>query len=266
MTTPGRKSRPAQTLYGPLEYAIHLDSISDYGWLNLTAGWPGCPTIKTYRTAAIARWAILDLATPAELIKNGPDYEGSPDFQVGLMQEGHAEEAALQLQMMFGMTQEEIALGENLHDLCQTGRYSHWAQETLRQHRSGLDEFETFQLKNELAAAGESARTIGVWIESDARVRIPGRSALVFTRLSRDPRWMGMDQALTNVAGCICFIVQSTQNAPHPSHLVAMSGSQQDRFLKDLPHGHPTGSGQDDMLRSILEYHGASAIVGVSPA
>ena len=79
------------------------------------------------------------------------------------------------------------------------------------------------------------------------------------------PPRVGMDQALTHVAGCICFIVQSTQNAPHPSHLVAMSGSQQDRFLKDLPHGHPAGSGQDDMLRSVLEYHGASAIVGVSP-
>lgn len=241
-------------LHGPLKQALFLDSIEDYSSVSRMADWPGCPDLRTYREAFIARMAVLDQVAPALASNANTIYEGSEDFRVGLMQEQSALNAAAELQLLFGMSREQIAHGEICHDRHQTSRYSRWALQTWNQYRGQPDEQE---IKLLLALEGESPTTIGAWIESNSMVRPPTQSAITFTRLARNLDWMGLDEALPHVRDCTCVMFQSAENWPHPSHFIAMTGEIPEFFPEQHPGNHVPVSDQQEMLRAILEYHGA---------
>ena len=255
-----KQKKQERTITGPLEYAQSIDSVSDYSRLDHMKDWPGCPDLDTFRAASIARWAMLDELAP---VKDLREYHGSENYRVGLMDERHAAEASFRLQMLHQMNPEQIKLAETLHDLFQTGRYSHAVQETI--HAQGeLSELKEHLLKFQLALAGESPRTIGGWIESSAKVHIPGKAAVCFTRLSRDPNWMGLDETLPHVRGCNCVILRSNKHHPDPALFIAMSPGPHSDIPREAIKPKPAANAQRDALRSILEYHGAAEIVEVT--
>ena len=81
----------------------------------------------------------------------------------------------------------------------------------------------------------------------------PGRMGYTFTRLCRDPDWMGLDPTLPHCRGLIALIFESPLRPGTPDVVLAMPPELKPRNTSE---GRPLPGGQAVRLAGILSWHG----------
>ena len=152
-----------------------------------------------------------------------------------------------------GRGAEVIADAGALADLYRTQRYHDWAKRVLSQQLPLTPDGEEMnRLTAEITKAGESDTTIGIHLEQGE----PGRgnrmgSTYLFSRIQRDPDWMGMCAALPNAKELRLAVVESKMRPGRPG-MVLNAERANTHGLRPFPQG------EAQLLRDILNWHGAA--------
>ena len=88
----------------------------------------------------------------------------------------------------------------------------------------------------------------------------PGTTAVIFTRLSRDPQWMGMDSTLPYLRNLQAVVFQQDdKDSPTPAAIVAIPRDVE--IQGDATRSFPPGPPAD--LDNLLAWHGAAPRIWV---
>ena len=110
------------------------------------------------------------------------------------------------------------------------------------------------------ASIGSTNQTIGMGIMTDdpgipQSSPVPGMNTIMFTRLSRDPRWMGMDSNLPYLRHLQAIVFQDTaKDTPIPHLIIAIPRDVE--IEGDTTSAFPQGIATE--LARLLAWHGAT--------
>ena len=137
-------------------------------------------------------------------------------------------------------------------------RFREWAMQTFVEARRQDPDRQILPLLEEIARRGETWQTIGLaLLQAPPPEQISqeqageGELMVAFTRLPRDPGWMGLDPALPSLRGLLAGVYESPVGGS-PSYIVALPPA----YAGDPPLENPIPEEYAHMGR-LLEWHGA---------
>ena len=111
------------------------------------------------------------------------------------------------------------------------------------------------QLMASIAQDGNTQTTIGMAVMS----RDPGqdgKGVYSFTRISRDPGWMGMDPTLPSLHGLKAVVVEAQGRPGRPGTVIALPADAVGDDIPDLEF--PPGEAR--VLRDLIRHHGGCPV------
>ena len=154
------------------------------------------------------------------------------------------------------MTDPWYLLEEETRDI-----YRKWgleeASKSLREMGTPINTLDVKDVLQDIAAEADTRMTFGIAIFRPDPLGETTHT-VAFSRLSRNPDWMGRDAILLKVQGLVALVYESVWESHIPGVVVALA-------LPDpiLAHGAlthvPFPEGQAAWLQEVLEFHGALA-------
>ena len=139
---------------------------------------------------------------------------------------------------------------ENVQD------YRLWATRTFLQQAGLSPGREYLGILLQIALQGCSRTFVGMAAAS-TQGAAPGNMTYGFTRLHRDPEWMGLDLLLENCGGLAVLVYQDPEQPGEPGAVVAVPP---ELIPRDDPAAGPMpAGGTAAVLSNIVRWHGAAS-------